>query len=331
MSKGGDDSGGGGGSQTQNTTTRVELPPWVDAAAQQNLAFANQIASIPYKPFTGERIAPFTAPQTEAQNRALQFARSGIGYNQLADAQNSVAGAANYQPGSFLDNVGAYMNPYTQNVTDATMAGLDRARQTALMGNADAAAKAGAFGGSRHGVVDAETNRNYFDTAARTLAGLNSDAFNNAGSMFNQDINRQLAALGLNMQGANSLANLATMGRNYGMQDIDTLNTTGGAQQAQRQRLNDFSYQQYKDAQDWPLRQLAIRNSTLSAVPYGQTTTGTGTMSNPQTNPFGAALGGAALGGSLFGSGGALAGTMGMTGPWGAALGAGLGLLGSIF
>lgn len=320
MSKGGD-------SGSQTSTSRVELPPWVDAAAQQNLAFANKIASIPYKPFSGERIAPFTAPQTEAQNRALQFARSGIGYNQLADAQGSTAGAANYQPGSFLDNVGAYMNPYTQNVTDATMAGLDRARQTALMGNADSAAKAGAFGGSRHGVVDAETNRNYFDTAARTLAGLNSDAYNNASTMFNQDVGNQLRALGLNLTGARQLADLGTLGRSYGMQDIDTLNTTGGAQQAQQQRLDDYRYQQYKDAQDWPLRQLAIRNSTLSAVPYGQTTSSTGTMSSPQTNPLGSALGGAMLGSSLFGTGGALAGALGMGAGGGAALGGGLGLL----
>lgn len=332
MSKGGDDDGGG--SQTQSTTTQVVLPDWVNQAAQYNLNFARNVANQPYTPYTGERVAPFDRYQRLAQNRALSFANKRYGFSELNAARNATRKVAQYRPDSFLDaDISAYMNPFTENVTDATLAQLDRGRQMAIQGNAEAAARAGAFGGSRHGVVEAETNRGFADTAARTLAGLNADAFNNATTLFNQDMANERAALGLNLQGANQLANLGTLNRSFRMQDIDTVNQVGGARQAMRQKGDDINYGNFTEQRDWPLRQLAILNSTLSATPYGQTTsqTGTGTMSGAQSNPFGAALGGAALGGSLFGSGGALAGTLGMTGPWGAALGAGIGLLGSLF
>ena len=54
-----------------------------------------------------------------------------------------------------------YMNPYTQDVIDATMADLDLARDNAMNASGVAATSGGAFGGDRHGIMEAQNNADY--------------------------------------------------------------------------------------------------------------------------------------------------------------------------
>jgi hypothetical protein len=74
----------------------------------------------------------------------------------------------------------AYMNPYQQEVIDATTADINANRAEAA--NADRAmmAGAGAFGNNRRGVVEAETAGRFDRTLATTLAGLRSRGFSDA-------------------------------------------------------------------------------------------------------------------------------------------------------
>lgn len=68
------------------------------------------------------------------------------------DAAN-IAGAAGQQPLSVADQIGQFMNPYTQNVVNATNAQFDQLRAGAVTDVNQQATQAGAFGGSRHGVA----------------------------------------------------------------------------------------------------------------------------------------------------------------------------------
>lgn len=306
--------GGGGGSQT----TKVVYPEFVNDAAKNNIAFANQIAALPYQPYYGPRLANFTGDERAAQALARNYAMSGAGYGNIAAASGTAANVMGYRPDSVVDNVGYYMNPYTQNVIDTSLGDLNRSRNLALNEGAAAAAKAGAFGGSRHGVADAETNRNFFDVFGRTAAGLRSDAYNNALGAAQQDITNSYNANAQNLLGAQMLANLGLTGRQLTQQDIDTLNTVGAQQRQMNQANLDLAYQNFVAQRDYPLQQLAIRQSGLSQTPYGSTTTQS--ASAPQTNSVGTAIGGAMLGNSLFP---AIAGAT----PWGAIGGGVLGLL----
>lgn len=112
----------------------------------------------------------------------------GRGYDPSAGVQASSLGGANLQQ---------YMNPYTNQVIDATMADMGRANNMALNQLGSQASGAGAFGGSRHGVAEAETNRALLDTVGRMSAGLRSDGFNTAlqGAQFDigTDLQSQLA------------------------------------------------------------------------------------------------------------------------------------------
>ena len=88
-------------------------------------------------------------------------------------------------------NIQRYQNPHTDQVVDAAMSDLDRQRQRQTLGIGDQAAAAGAFGGSRHGVAEAETNRAFADQMAQTAAGLRQGGFDQAAGLASQDVDRR--------------------------------------------------------------------------------------------------------------------------------------------
>ena len=107
-------------------------------------------------------------------------------------ARNSVRDV--YGSGFMGGNLDQYMNPYRSQVIDTTMEALDRQRQIQQQQNAASATQAGAFGGSRQGVLEAETNRGFADQAAQTMASLNAQGFDTAASLRQADADRALQA-----------------------------------------------------------------------------------------------------------------------------------------
>ena len=98
-------------------------------------------------------------------------------------------------PASFLNqNISKYMSPYTQNVIDVSASDLERARQQARTVDAAKAAGARAFGGSRQGVAEAETNRAYDENTARMIAQQNAAAYDAATRLSEADLSRSMQA-----------------------------------------------------------------------------------------------------------------------------------------
>jgi hypothetical protein len=102
----------------------------------------------------------------------------------LEEARQTAAGLDTRQFAAFpeysTNMVQKYMNPYQQEVIDASMTDLNRQRQMQQMADLNTATRAKAFGGSRQGVASALTNEAYDRTAASTLANLRSQGFGNA-------------------------------------------------------------------------------------------------------------------------------------------------------
>ena len=100
----------------------------------------------------------------------------------LEEARATAAGLGERQFAAFpeysTNMVQKYMNPYQQEVIDASMADLNRQRQMQQVADLNTATRAKAFGGSRQGVAQALTNEAYDRTAASTLANLRSQGFN---------------------------------------------------------------------------------------------------------------------------------------------------------
>ena len=239
--------------------------------------------------------------------QAMQGTQAGMGYQaqgvrpvgfqaaQMAPA-GQVAGA----------NLSAYTNPYETQVVDQSLADLERTRLMQQNQLGAQASAAGAFGGSRQGIAEAETNRAFADQAARTSAGLRQAGFQNAQQMAGQDINRQMqvastnqAALnqarqfgaqqGMTAQQLNQMAGLqanqqrlgaaSQMGQ-LGQQAFGTGQAIqqqqmqqGLMQQGMQQALIDAARGQYAGFTGAPQQALSLPLAALGAAPVPQTTT----------------------------------------------------------
>ena len=134
-------------------------------------------------------------------------------------------------PGALgVDQVGAetfrntdldpYINPYEEQVVGGALGDIERARQIQQNRNAAAAVGAGAFGGDRQAILEAETNKAALEQTAKTAAALRQSGFESAAQRVESDANRRLSADRLN-QAANLTGGQFTRGQQL---DADRLN-----------------------------------------------------------------------------------------------------------
>lgn len=197
---------------------------------------------------------PNGAPQNVYQGAATGLQQAGQAAGQVAQ----------YNPAAFGANVAQFQSPFTQQVTDTTLADLERQRQMAINNTGAAAGAAGAFGGSRHGVAEAETNRGFADIGAQTFANLNNAGFQNAAQNMFQSQNQALS-------GAGNLANIANLGFGMGQQLQQNQAQFGSQQQAMQQQLIDAVKAQFAGFAGSPQQGLATNLASVGGVPYGQT------------------------------------------------------------
>lgn len=106
----------------------------------------------------------------------------------IANASQLGPSAMVADPATIQSGIAGYMNPYTDSVINNSIADVNRLTQQQQVQNAADAAHAGAFGGSRHGLVEAETNRNAQQTIADLVGNLRYQGYNNAAGLSAQDI-----------------------------------------------------------------------------------------------------------------------------------------------
>jgi hypothetical protein len=170
-------------------------------------------------------------PVAAARANAAQVDRGYVGdvYAQNATAaQMTAAGLQNY--------VGMMDPTYQNAVLGQAQNDIERQRQQTQNAGAAAAAAAGAFGGSRHGVADAETNRAYADTFARTAADLRLHGYQQALGNYQQDLGRQ-QQVGMFNSDAALRAGMANQGTRAQLAGMD-------AQMAQQANLTNAQLQQ---------------------------------------------------------------------------------------
>jgi hypothetical protein len=174
----------------------------------QNVSYQNALAQ-GYSPAQAQAASAGAAQAAQAAqlNRgSIQNVNAaGVTGSQVArEAFGSLAPSASANirdvtPGSFLNqNIQAYMNPYTKAVTEQSLQDLERSRQLEQVKTSAQATAAKAFGGSRQGVAEAETNRAYGENAARLLAQQNAAAYQNAQQISEADLGRMMQAQQLN-------------------------------------------------------------------------------------------------------------------------------------
>lgn len=208
---------------------------------------------------------------------------SGAGnnvYNQATtwgqNAANTYQDSMAYKPMQFNQgNLQPFMNPYTQNVIDNTMATMDEARANAINANQLAASNSSAYGGSRHGIADAQIGQNYMKAVGDMSANLNQQGYNNAVNQFNTMNAANLSGLNQNMSGANNLANLGMSAWNAGQAMDDKAWQQGMYEQAMNQKLLDAAKGQFSSWANQPATNLGFLSTILGGLPNAETSTTT--------------------------------------------------------
>ena len=140
-------------------------------------------------------------------------------------------------------NVSQYMSPYMQNVVDIQQREAQRQADIAGTQRAAQAARSGAFGGSRAGLLEAEAARNLAIQKGDIQATGQQAAFQNAQQQFNAQQQANLQA-----QLANQQAGLQVGGQNLAAQlGVQQL---GAGQNLQAQLANQQALQQAQQARE---------------------------------------------------------------------------------
>lgn len=200
--------------------------------------------------------------------------------------QGALAGTAagmTYQPSQVqaadsAQLISNFQNPYESQVVQQTLADIGQAQDISLNQMGAQAQAANAFGGSRHGVAEAQTRLGYGKQAANTVGQLRQQGFNTALSAAQNQAAAQNAAQQANqmagLQGAqlrlgaaSQLGNLGRQSFGYG-QSIQQQQAQEGAMQRQiQQQLIDQArggFQRYTGA---PTQGLQAFLGALTGVP----------------------------------------------------------------
>jgi len=284
--------GGGGGSPapgpTQTTVTNTNIPdyaqPYVSNmlnAAQAQIYTPDMTGFNAYTPYSQnpqDYVAGFSPLQQQAQSSAANLQLPGaMGAAQGLTAAGTLGafGAGNQyaQQATDPNAMQAYMSPYENNVIQQQLA--ENARQYGITGAGEqaAATSAGAFGGTREALMNAENTRNQNTAGNQIVAQGLQNAFQNAqqAQQFGANLNLQGTQAGL--AGANQLGNLGNQQLAAQQNILGTQNTLGAQQQGQQQNVINQAVQNYATAQQYPMLQLGMLNSMLRGLPMQQSST----------------------------------------------------------
>lgn len=152
----------------------------------------------------------------QSMGEAAQMVRGAqLGAAPLTTAAGDISTQSFVAPGT----AGSYMSPYMQNVLDIEKREAQRQSDIARQQEAAQFARAGAFGGSRQAIVEAERNRNLATQMGDIQTRGLQSAFQQAQQQFNQEQAARLQASQANQQVQQqaALANQQMMGQ-YGLQ-----------------------------------------------------------------------------------------------------------------
>ena len=322
-------------SSQQQNISQTQLPPWINQAAQQNYALAQNIANRPLTQYSGQQVADI-GPQTQ-QAWNLAATSGGAGADQYNAAQAGYLTAAG-TPATQVNaqqlsntNLQPYLNPFTSDVINQTLPLMQQ--QNALTQNqaANQANSANAFGGSRQGVQQGVAQAQGALNIGQMASQLNQANFQQAQAAATGDISRNLSAQQGNqqanqaninslIQASTGLGGLGTQAQQNQRQQFLELSTAGAQQQQQAQNQINANMNQFNQANAYPGQQLGVLQSALGMTPYGSTTMGSSSGQTQQTTTPSLmsdvtgglqALGSAFGAGGPFASGGALSGLFG--------------------
>ena len=226
----------------KNLGNESALTRYAGPYVTEMLGRGQALAGMGYQGYGG----PLTAGESAAQTAAFQ----GIAGLNVPTTQMGA-----FTPTSFTDAgvAGQFMNPYLQ---QALQPQIDEARRQSDIERVRAAGRltqAGAFGGARQAIMDAENQRNLLQNLAGITGAGYRDAFDKAAAQFNVEQGRQ--------QDAQTAANT------FGLAALQKQADLGAAQRAIESEGVAADYAQFREERDFPFKQVQYMQSLLQGLP----------------------------------------------------------------
>jgi len=269
-------------------TQTTRRAPFIEAAQEnyidlltQQVGRAPGSAGVPTLAELGPQVAGQNVLTQAAQQQAAT--QAGLGQLTFDPTTGAVTGAgtgtgvAGYQP--FLDQAAAYsgpqafqrfMSPYQQQIIDTTLAEFDTQTAKGVPQLAADAIQAGAFGGGREGVAQAQ----YASDAARNRAALQAQLL---GQGFTQAQNLAQQAFTQQQNLGEFSRNLASLQPSLAASGVQQLGAAGTGNLAYQQALLDAQQQRNQLAYNEPLTRLNAFGSGIASQASGSPTTTTNT------------------------------------------------------
>jgi hypothetical protein len=246
--------GGGGGSAppSQQTAYQVQMPESLVPYAEDIAKQAQRLSARRYTPYRGERIAGMS----DAQISALEQTKA-MGPSQYYPAAGLAALQGTQEFG--MPQAQVYMSPYQQAVTDIAKREATAEGQQALQQIRSAAARAGAFGGSRQGLIESQQISDIGKRLSDIQTAGSQRAYESAQQQFERDRQAKLA-------GAGQLAAIGGAQQQAEIQRLQALERAGTLEQAEKQRLMDLRYQDFLRQQEYPYQQLNFYSSAIRGL-----------------------------------------------------------------
>ena len=249
--------------QGTNVAEESSLSSWAGPYVTQMLGRGAALSNMPYQAYGG----PLTAGASNLQTQAYQGlgalqTPTGTTYNPMsftgaAYTQPSAAAVAGGASPSFTPASGnvvqQYMTPYLQSVLDPQYAAARRQSEIQQQQLQSQYGKAGAYGGSRQGVAEAELQRGLLDRMAGITGTGYNQAFEQAQNQFNTEQAREMAAAG--------------QAQRYGLDVLGAQRTGGAEQRAIEQQGITADLAQFTEERDDPKRNLLFMQSLLQGLP----------------------------------------------------------------
>lgn len=290
------------------------ISSWAGPYVEGMMNKAEALSNLPYQPYTGA----FTAGPSALQTQAFQGIGSLTVPQNITQAGQTLGTYATkdipaYQPGSYdplqfnQQSIQQYMNPYLESVLEPQRREAQRQADIARTAMQSKMAQAGAYGGSRQAIMEAEANRNLmtqladitgkgyagaFEDAARRLEEQN--ARNIAAAKFGEESrqfgSRQgLEALGKQIEAARGQASVGGQESSAGLANLAQMMSAGATQRDIEQQGLTADYNQYLRELEYPRQMLEFQRNMMTGLPIASAS-----YYQPAPSAFQSAAGGAA-------------------------------------
>lgn len=241
-------------SSTPTSATEYGPSSWYGPYITDYLNKQQALSGMGFTPYSGQ----LTAGPSNLQSQYFQ----GVGSLTMPTQYETATQGLTNVLGSQFDTaaVNKYMNPYLQASLNPQLEEARRQADITRMNNASRLAQAGAFGGSRQAIMEAEGNRNLASQLANITGTGYNTAYDKALAQYNADLARQAGA-------SSALGTLGGQEQQAGLANLAAMQQAGATQRDISQQGLTADYGQYLREFNYPQEQLTKMSEALKTVP----------------------------------------------------------------